>query len=110
MKNYVQIGQTITIFSPAGVLSGGVVIAGSFAGIACGDAEAGAPLDLRLEGVFDLPKVAADAVTVGAPIFWDATAALATIDDDEGANARLGTATQAAPAGSATARVRLVQV
>ncbi|RQP06435.1 MAG: DUF2190 family protein [Paracoccus sp. BP8] len=108
MKNYVQVGQTITIHSPAAVTSGAVVVAGNFAGIACGDAEAGALLNLRLEGVFALPKVAADAIAVGDPVFFDSAAGLVTTTATD--NARHGTATQAAPAGSAAVRVRLVQL
>lgn len=108
MKNYVQRGETITIPSPAAVLSGEVVVAGRFTGIACGDAEAGAPLDLRLEGAFDVPKVGANAIATGSPVYFDAAAGLAT--GTAASNARLGTATQAAPAGGATVRVRLVQL
>lgn len=107
-KNFIQPGNTLTIPAPADVQSGGVVLAGSIAGIAQNDAAAGEPCDVSVSGVWELPKVAADAVTVGAPIFW--AGALATIDDDEGDNPRLGTAVEAAAASTATVKVRLAQL
>lgn len=110
MRNYIQPGKTVTVPAPAPVQPGAPVQVGGLIGIAAGAAASGEAVDLQLEGVFDLAKVAADAVTVGAPVFWDATAALATIDDDEGANARLGHATEAAASGAASVKVRLQQV
>jgi predicted RecA/RadA family phage recombinase len=109
-KNHIQPGDTLTIAAPATVASGAVVIAGSIAGIALGGAASGAPCDVAVSGVFLLPKVAADNVTLGAPIYWDATAGLATIDDDTGSNPRLGTAVAAAAASTGTVKVRLVQL
>lgn len=106
-KNYIQPGDTITIPAPAAVLSGGVVAAGLIIGIAHGDAAAGEPCDVSVSGVWELPKVAADAVTLGAPVYWDAAAELATIDDAEGDNPKLGLAIEAAGAGAAAVRVRL---
>src|SRR5690606_35118552 len=80
MKNFVQPGNRITVPAPAPVKGGEVVIIGELAGIAFGDAAAGEPVDLALNGVFDLPKVAADAITVGDAVYYDATAKLVTGD------------------------------
>ncbi|SEO04143.1 Predicted phage recombinase, RecA/RadA family [Paracoccus alcaliphilus] len=105
-KNFIQPGNTLTIPAPAGVLSGDVVIAGEIVGIAQGDAGAGEPCDVTTVGVWELPKVAADAVTVGAPIYWDADDSLATTT--AAGNTRLGTAVEAAASGAATVKVRLI--
>ena len=110
MRNYIQAAKTVTIPAPATVASGEVVIAGSLVGIAAGDAASGALVDVSLEGVFSLPKVSADVVTVGLPLYYDAGTDLVTIDDDEGGNPRLGTAVAAAGAGVGSVKVRLVQL
>ena len=65
--NYIQPGDSLTIPAPAAVASGGVVIAGSIVGIAAGDAESGASVDVVTRGVFTLPKVGANAFTSGRP-------------------------------------------
>jgi predicted RecA/RadA family phage recombinase len=105
--NYVQPGDTITIPAPAATASGSVVVVGDIIGVAAGDAASGALLDIETKGVWSLPKVAADVVTVGAAIYYDAGESLVTIDDAEGANAKIGVAIAAAGNGAATVTVRL---
>ena len=78
-KNFIQAGDTVTIPAPAAVTSGGVVIAGAIIGVAQGDAASGASVDVKTSGVWQLPKVAADNVTLGAPIHWASGTGLATI-------------------------------
>jgi len=106
MKNYIQRGATLTIAAPAGVLSGGVVIAGSLIGIANGDADSGASVDVDVEGVFDLPKVSALAINLGDTVYWDATNKLVT--KTASGNTKLGYAVSGAANPSATVAVKLV--
>lgn len=103
--NYIQAGDTITITAPAAVASGGVVIAGSIAGIAQGDAAIGASVDVATCGVWELPKVAANAFNLGAAVYWDATAGLAT--STASGNTKIGVAVEAAAASTGTVKVRL---
>ena len=105
MKNFVQRGDTLTIPAPAAVLSGGVVIAGSIAGVANGHADIGESVDVDVVCVFELPKVSALAIAVGDIIYWDATAGLA--NKTATANTKLGVAIEAAANPSATVKVRL---
>lgn len=105
MKNFVQRGDSLTIPAPADVSSGGVVIAGDIKGIAAGNAASGAPVDVATTGVFELPKVGADAFTLGAKVYWDATAKLCTTTSS--GNTLLGVAVAAAAASTATVRLRL---
>lgn len=105
MKNYIQPGDTLTIPAPAVVLSGGVVIAGEIKGIAGSHAAVGEPVDVSVTGVFELPKVAANAFTLGAAVHWDAATGLAT--STASGNTKLGVAVEAAPASTATVKVRL---
>lgn len=104
MKNYVQAGNTIPVTAPSGgVSSGDPVVVGSFFGVASGDAEAGATVELSLVGVFDLPKKAGDVVTFGAALYWDGTDVTVT----SSGNTLIGAATAAAGGSAATVRVRL---
>jgi predicted RecA/RadA family phage recombinase len=104
-KNFIQAGETLTVPAPATVASGGVVISGAIVGVARGDAESGKPVDVATNGVWELPKVGANAFTVGALVYWDATAKLATTTSS--GNTKLGVAVEAAAASTATVKVRL---
>lgn len=103
--NFIQAGSALTIPAPAAVASGGVVQAGSIIGIATGGATAGQPVDVIVTGVFQLPKVAANTFTLGAPVYWDATAKLATTTAS--GNTKIGVAVEAAAASTGTVKLRL---
>ncbi|MTH36539.1 DUF2190 family protein [Paracoccus limosus] len=104
-KNFIQPGNVLTIPAPAAVLSGGVVVAGDIKGIAQGDAATGAPVDVATAGVWSLPKIAANAFALGAKVYWAAGTGLAT--STASGNTLLGVAVEAAPADSASVKVRL---
>lgn len=105
-KNFIQPGDTLTVPAPAAVASGGVVIAGAIIGIAQGDADSGKPVDVATGGVWELPKVAAQAYAgAGVVVYWDSTAGLVT--STASGNTKLGVAVESAPAGSGTVKVRL---
>ena len=108
MRNHTQPGRTLTIPATVAVLSGGVVIAGSIIGVANGSAAIGEPVDVDVEGVFALPKVAALAIDVGDLVYWDAAASLVT--KTATANKKLGYVTEAAANPSGTVNVRLVPI
>lgn len=106
--NYVQAGSQLTLTAPELVSSGAVVIAGSIAGVALGGASAGQPVDVAVAGVFDLPKVGAQILSLGEPVFWDSAADLVT--ETAAGNTRIGTVVKAAGAGVATVAVRLISI
>ncbi|MEH7828450.1 DUF2190 family protein [Gemmobacter denitrificans] len=91
--------------SPAAVTFGGVVIAGAIIGVVQGDAASGASVDVKTSGVWALPKVAADNMTLGAPIYWASGSNLATITAS--GNTKIGVAVEAAAASTGTVKVRL---
>ncbi|MBD2842243.1 DUF2190 family protein [Erythrobacter rubeus] len=107
MKNYVQKGNHLDVDSPANVESGDLVFVGSIFGIAAINANVGDPLVLTLGGVFDLPKVAAEALSTGDPVYFDSGDSLVTGSDGGGANALIGVAVKDAANPSASAIVRL---
>lgn len=103
--NYIQPGGSLTIPAPAAVSSGGVVIAGEIIGIAAGSAAIGEAVDVVTSGVFELAKVGANAFALGATVYWDDTANLATVTAS--GNTKIGVAVAAAGASTATVKVRL---
>ena len=74
MRNYIQPGHAITLLAPYDVVSGAGLLVGSIFGVASGDALSGAEIETQLIGVVDLAKVASQAWTAGAKVYWDNTA------------------------------------
>lgn len=107
MKNYVQRGENITVPATAAVASGEPVVIGALVGIAAGDAEIGADLDMVTAGVFDLPKVGADAFDIGDVAYLDAATKLMTNNDAAGTNPRFGVAVTVAGATTGSVHIRL---
>ena len=105
MRNFIQKGENITLPAPADIRSGDGVLVGSMFGVAAGHALAGEDLDLVTVGVFGLPKVVAQAMLVGDPIYWDPAAKLATKTAAGGT--RIGVAVETVAAQSGTVAVRL---
>ena len=115
MKNYVQPGANLTVPAPSGgVVAGQAVLIGSLFGVAQGVAAATAPVTIVTEGVFDLPKVASQAWTVGTPVFWDPAAAsgAGALTSTAGSLKRVGVAVApvADGAGDTIGRVKLIGV
>lgn len=73
MKNYIQRGENLTLTAPADVNSGEGVLVGAMFGVAAGTAKSGDDVTLVRKGVFQLKKLAAQAWTVGAKIYWNKT-------------------------------------
>ncbi len=107
MKNYVQAGVNLTLNAPYGVSSGDGALIGSIFGVAASDADNGAECDFVTEGVFTLPKESTDDIAIGAPVYWDDTAKVITVDSAAGVNYFVGVAVTAAGNPSASVNVRL---
>lgn len=105
MKNFIAVGNTLTITATSNIASGAGVLVGSLFGVAAGDIANGAEGVINLTGVYDLPKTASQAWTVGAPVYWTGTACTTT----EGTNKLIGAAVLATggTAGETIGRVRL---
>lgn len=107
MKNFVARGDTVEITASGDIKSGDVVVAGAMIGIAAGDIANGENGLINLTGVYDIPKAASQAWTVGAAVYWDAAEGEATTEAE--GNLLMGVAV--APVGSGATetvgRVRL---
>lgn len=105
MKNYVQPGEHLTLTMTAAVASGAGVLIGTIFGVAQGNAAEGEQVVLVRRGVFDLPKLAAQAWTAGAKIYWNDTDKVCTTVAS--GNTVIGAAVEAAANPSAVGRVLL---
>jgi len=105
MKNYVQKGENLSLPAPYAVSSGDGALIGSIFGVAAGDAELGAEVDLVTVGVFTLPKVSTDVMAVGNAVYWDDTAKLVTVTATD--NTKIGVSVAVAVNPSGTTDVRL---
>lgn len=105
MKNYVQDGDFLTLVAPHDCASGAGALVGSLFGVATGNVASGAEGEFSTTGVYDLAKVAAQAWTVGAKVYWSAADKLCTTTAT--GNALIGAAVAATANPSGVGRVRL---
>lgn len=105
MKNYVQRGDTLTLTAPETVVSGALLIVGSFVGVAAHDADNGDDVETSLTGVFTLPK-AAGALSQGAKLYWDS--ANKNVVSVASGNTLIGHAVTVSASGSSEVNVRLI--
>lgn len=74
MKNFIAKGDVVALtVGNAAVASGEGYLAGGIFGVAVNDVAANGSGQFAREGIFDLPKVSAQAWTQGADIYWNAT-------------------------------------
>jgi predicted RecA/RadA family phage recombinase len=105
----VQEGHAVDYTPGAAVNAGDVVVQGELVGVARTPLTAGAVGTLAVDGVFDFAKAtgAGTAITVGANVYWDNTAKVATLTAT--GNKLIGKCVKAAADTAATVRVRLNQ-
>lgn len=73
-RNFIQEGHTLTLVAPSGgVESGKGYLIGTLFSIALHDADAGADYEGMTVGVWEINKLAAQAWTQGALVYWDNT-------------------------------------
>lgn len=105
MRNYIQPGDTITVKATQDVKSGSPATAGSIFGIACTDAIKDQELELKLTGVFSLPKVPTESWQIGTLVYWDESEKALTIAAEN--NQLIGVAVANANNPSSFCQVRL---
>jgi predicted RecA/RadA family phage recombinase len=110
MRNYVQPGDSLAVAVPYadGVTAGQGVLVGALFGVAAVDGAQNAVIEAATQGVFDLTKEPALAITAGARLFWDNTNRRLTTTAT--GNFQVAIATQAALAADPTVRVMLARV
>ena len=72
MKNFIQPGNSIDVLAPANVVSGqGVLVGAALLGVAVSTVLSGKKLAINVTGVFELPKLTANVMVVGAKVNWN---------------------------------------
>lgn len=107
MKNFVQIGNVLDVPSPRAVKSGEAVAIGAIVGVAAMDYSSGAQGQFNVTGIYDFPKAASQAWTVGQKVYWDDNAKVMTTTAAGGVLAGIAVLAVGATAGETTGRVRL---
>lgn len=105
MRNFIQTGGSLGLEAPYAVKSGDGVLIGSLFGIAAHSAAAGGDFTMLTTGVFEMPKVPADAAAMGQKIYWKAADRICTTEAT--GNTLIGAAVAEAFAGFNSCYVRL---
>lgn len=78
-NNHIQPGEHLTVVSPSGgTVSGEMYKVGGIIGVAQTTTSVGAPVVLSVEGVYEVPKVSAQAWAVGEPLYFVTASRLLT--------------------------------
>jgi predicted RecA/RadA family phage recombinase len=106
MLNYVQDGKTLTLTPSADVAAGeGYLFGAGLFGVAIAATASGAAGEFRIEGVVDIAKTSALAISVGDRVFW--VPGSKVVDKTATAQVNVGRAILAAANPSATVRILL---
>ena len=106
MKNYIQRGDTLTLTPAADVASGvGYLFGTGLFGVAAGAVANGAAGEFLTDGVVEIAKTWAVAISVGDRLFWDATNKV--VNKTATAQQCVGIAVEAAANPSATVKMKL---
>jgi len=109
MKNFIQAGQTLTLTPAADVASGvGYLFGQALFGVATGAVVSGKAGEFITEGVVEIGKTSALAISVGDRVYWDATNKV--VNKTSAAQQCVGVAVEAAANPSASVKIKLVQL
>lgn len=108
MKTLIQSGQVLTLTPAAAVASGiGYLFGAGIFGVATNDVVISTPGEFLTEGVVEIGKTSALAISVGDRLFWDATNKV--VNKTSAAQQCVGVAVEAAANPSATVKIKLGQ-
>lgn len=106
-NNFIQPGEHLTVVSPVGgTVSGQMYKVGSIIGVAQTTTVAGENVVLSVDGVYEVPKVSAQAWAVGDPVYFVVASRLLTNVSATG-HFLVGVATEVASNPSGVGRARL---
>ncbi|TXH90349.1 MAG: DUF2190 family protein [Rhodoferax sp.] len=106
MKNFVQKGEVLTLTPAAAVASGvGYLFGSALFGVATNDVANGANGEFITEGVVEIAKTSALAISVGDRLYWDSTNKC--VNKTSTAQQQVGVAVAAAGNPSATVLMKI---
>ena len=108
MINYVQEGATLDLAPGANVAAGvGYLFGSALFGVACIDAVSGIASAFITEGVVEIAKTSALAISVGDRLFW--VPGSSVVNKTSAAQQQVGVAVEAAGNPSATVKMKIMQ-
>ena len=105
--DYVQAGDAVDYTPTVDMPAGTVIVQGDLVGVTKHDIKANTLGSIAVEGVFDVVKNSAAAISAGAKVYWDATATEAVTTAT--GNKQLGKCVLEAAASAGFVRVKLSQ-
>ena len=107
--NYLHPGNALTLVAAATITSGSVVVVGDCVGIAANDGASGDEVTVHVEGVFEVPKTAGTAWSLGDSLDFDVSASAfhKGLTEAAGDVSNCAVAAASAAAGATTAAVKL---
>lgn len=109
MKTYQQKGEVLTLTPAAAVASGvGYLFGQALFGVATNDVAINTPGEFITEGVVEIGKTSALAISVGDRLYWDSVNKV--VNKTSAAQQCVGVAVEAAVNPSATVKMKLVQL
>lgn len=94
--NFKQTGNVVELVAGADLVAGEGHQVGEIFGVALNAALTGALVQTMRKGIFELPNLTTDVVTVGAKLYWDAADGETTLLPDSATNKLIGFAVTAA--------------
>lgn len=105
-RNFVQPGSTLSFTAPYAVASGAGMLVGAVFAVALNAAGNGAPVEGKIDGVWDLAKATGEAWTAyTTKVYWDN--ANKRLTSTSAGNTLVGVAVQNQASGDTTGRARL---
>lgn len=105
-KNFIQNGDMLTLTLGVAIASGQATLVGKIFGVAQGTYAADEAGEYATNGVYSITARAADTASIGAPLYWDATAKQLTTT--AASNTRVGVVVNAAKlAGAEVATIKI---
>jgi predicted RecA/RadA family phage recombinase len=109
MKNFIQDGKILDLAPGADVASGvGYLHGGFLLGVAAEDVANGVSGPFVTEGVVEIAKTSALAISVGDKLYWDATNKV--VNKTSTAQQTVGVAVEAAANPSSTVKMKLLSI
>jgi predicted RecA/RadA family phage recombinase len=106
MINFIQTGEVLSLTPSAAVDSGvGYLFGAGLFGVATNDVASGDAGEFITEGVVEIAKTSALAISVGDRVFWDATNSV--VNKTSTAQVCVGVAVEAAANPSSTVKIKL---
>lgn len=106
MRNWIQEGETLTLTPSSNVAAGaGFMFGSGLFGVATSAVTASTAGEFQTEGVVEIAKTSALAISVGDRVFWDATNSV--VNKTTASQVCVGVAIQAAANPSSTVVIKL---